>query len=56
MYLKDKNVRFTVRVSPEMANYIYELSERFGSSPSDIIRLMISLTQAKDSLCKDFLP
>ena len=48
MYLGDKNVRFTVRVSRELADYIYKLSDNWHSSPSDVIRLILTVSQVHD--------
>ena len=42
MYLKDKNVRFTLRVSQEMADFIYRVAEDFYCSPSEAIRLILT--------------
>lgn len=47
MTQKDKKVRFNVRVSESMAEYIYIASARLEVSPSEFLRMLIRSAMAK---------
>lgn len=48
-YLKDKNRRYTFRLSEGMANFVERTSERQGISPADYLRgLIFNVMNATD--------
>lgn len=52
MYLNDKKVRFNVRVSESMAEYIYSRADSLEVSPSEFIRMLIRSAIATEKKAK----
>lgn len=46
MYMKDKNTRLTLRVTPEQMAHINRMCATLGVCPSDYLRMILNVTIA----------
>lgn len=42
MYSKDKNKRFTLRLTEEQSEFLISTAEMMGVSPSDVLRMTVN--------------
>lgn len=49
MYLKDKNIRLTLRLSPEQFAFVKESSDALAMSPSEFLRMIITYVMTAES-------
>ena len=47
MYLKDKNVRITLRLNQQQFDFVKQNADELGVSPSDFLRMVINTTRAR---------